>query len=370
MTSEGAELSYYHVHDSVAADGTITCICIPEERKAISFRVALLSEYLLEYTIPYNAGETNPRMVYTITDANGNITTTVVEPVTYETSGANNESDFAVMYPGSGTSKYYFKAPDIAGKEMTDKITGTFYYGEGEDMCKSNTVSGNLITYYQVAKSVWGSRTDDTAVKLMTLLDAMVNYGAAAQEYFGYGADNLATDATGAPKVDYTTTDVTINEEDAIMTRTEIEGQKYTFALQSADLDQRISSILYFEYTDMPDLENLVFKGSYTNVTGALITFTADTVKIETIEGTEYIAVYVDRPAAKDLRVEFTGALYEGETQVSDKVTTSFECYALLAEGTSDNSLKALCRSILAYCDVAKDYFDAYWNEILESTEQ
>ena len=126
---------------------------------------------------------------------------------------------------------------------------------------------------------------------------------------------------------------------------------------------------LVFDATGDIDTSNLVFKGNYRNINGAkiFIDISGENMYTVTEDGKTRLCVDIDTVSAKDLRQEFTGALYIGDTQVSPTVTTSFESYAatvlaaddetILAMGISNPAaLKAVCRATLAYSDAAAEY--------------
>ncbi|MBR5012033.1 MAG: hypothetical protein IKY12_05685, partial [Clostridia bacterium] len=115
-------------------------------------------------------------------------------------------------------------------------------------------------------------------------------------------------------------------------------------------LEERVVMAISFNITG--DAANdLAFKGSYTDING-----NKKQIEVggENIIATEnQVLVYVDSVAAKDLRQMITGALYSGDTQVSDSISFSFECYAAAADTAEQN----ICNAILNYCDAAKALF-------------
>lgn len=296
--------------------------------------VTLLSEYVLEYIVPVDADVTDVRMVF---EKDGEDTVTV-EP--YEADG-----------------KWRFTVPGIAGKEMNDTISGTYYYTKGGVCYKSPTKLLNLVSYYSVM-----SGTSDA--KLKAVLDAMFNYGAAAQTYFGYNTEHLVTEHLAAEDIvtDFETAVTTPTDESTVGDAT---GFDYSLYGQDAVLNQRIGVTLYFETEGDIDTTNLTFEARYKNINGSTLSISVpgENMFIETINGKTLLCVYVDTVAAKDLRQEFTGELYDGETQVSPSVSTSFEAYAAKtisnyanSEDTDKQNLVAVCRAILAYSDAAAEY--------------
>ncbi|MBQ6892630.1 MAG: hypothetical protein IJN48_00345, partial [Clostridia bacterium] len=104
--------------------------------------------------------------------------------------------------------------------------------------------------------------------------------------------------------------------------------------------------------------DELVFKGSYTDVYGTERTFTVSGDKIDVSDSG--VTVDVDAVWAKDLRQMITGALYLTDgTQVSDSVEFSVECYAnhVFKDSAAADNLKNVCAAILEYSDAAKALF-------------
>ncbi len=288
--------------------------------------VTLRSEYVLEYIVPVEADVSDCWIVF-------------------EKSG---EEPFTA-YPAEVNGMWRFEVPGIAAKEMNDTVSGTYYYVKNDVLYKAATKHLNLVSYYEVMASY--------SAELETVLNAMFNYGAAAQTYFGHNTENLVTDHIPTDAiVDYTVTEVAVEDEGVIGEA--VEGQLYTPASIFATLEQKISTSINFEAVDGIDTSNLVFKGSYTNINGAKISIevSGESMDITTKDGKTFLCVTVDTIAAKDLRREFTGALYIGDTQVSPTVTTSFEAYAAKCIVSDDTLLKAVCRAALAYSDAAAEY--------------
>ena len=315
--------------------------------------VTLLSEYVLEYLVPVkdDISGTATWMVfekeYKSKDGDGNVVTKTL------TTAATPEEELK-------NGMWRFAVPGIAGKQMNDNISGTYYYIRTDGFIyRANTKSYNLTNYYKVA-------VGSASTELKAVLNAMFCYGAAAQTYFGYDAANLVTANTNVvgnyavPSLDNITASYEFEKE---------TGGTYTYVFdgQDAVLDQRIGISLYFDadsVTSATDVSGLVFNGSYKNINGSTlpIEISGDNISVVAVEeedGTvDYrIRVYIDTIAAKDLRQEFAGELYNGETKVSPTITTSFEAYASKAIAMyAETSLATLCKAILAYSDAAAGY--------------
>ncbi len=84
----------------------------------------------------------------------------------------------------NGADHYYFSFNNISGKEMSDDITVVVYNAAGEAI--SNPYTDSIRTYIMRALDT------QTNAKVLTLMVDMLNYGATAQSYFGYGTGDLA----------------------------------------------------------------------------------------------------------------------------------------------------------------------------------
>ncbi|MBQ9428497.1 MAG: hypothetical protein IJU41_03005, partial [Clostridia bacterium] len=137
---------------------------------------------------------------------------------------------------------------------------------------------------------------------------------------------------------------------------------KFAYAGITANLEQKIGITLAYSKKDSSitaaDFANYEFRGSYTDVSGNEQEFVIDGSRFSALSS--YVTVTIDVIGAKDLRQMFTAAFYDKATgaQVSDTITTSFECYAVsqLKSAKESEALKTTVKAILGYCDAAKDY--------------
>lgn len=105
-------------------------------------------------------------------------------------------------YTTGGTTYVRFRYADIAAKEMTDTVTMSLRYSDGTQASNSYTES---IKDYAI-RTLNNSNSSD---KLKTALMDMLNYGAAAQDYFG--DYNIETLANAGSEVEKYTSFATVN---------------------------------------------------------------------------------------------------------------------------------------------------------------
>ncbi len=81
---------------------------------------------------------------------------------------------------------YYIFRCDVVAKEMADEITAQVYIDENNPIGDAYTYSVREYAAYIL------DHPEKYSVNAIELVKAMLNYGAAAQNYFGYGTDDLA----------------------------------------------------------------------------------------------------------------------------------------------------------------------------------
>ena len=96
----------------------------------------------------------------------------------------------------SGTGYEVFKYTDLAAKDMTKMVYVCAYINENGVEAYSAPAKFSIAMYAYLKKNATNPDTE-----LCTLLDSMLAYGAAAQTYFDYNTDLLATDTIHQIKV-------------------------------------------------------------------------------------------------------------------------------------------------------------------------
>ena len=91
-----------------------------------------------------------------------------------------------------GQTCLIFDYTDIAAKEMTDYVYARAYYVSGGEEYYSEVKKYSVLTYVYNKLGYTGTATTDKNLK--ALLEGLLEYGAAAQNYINYKTDKLATD--------------------------------------------------------------------------------------------------------------------------------------------------------------------------------
>ena len=277
-------------------------------------------------------------VVVDVYDKDGNVTSSVV----YAHKITQNQT--------TGIYTYRFNFPDIVAKKMGDKIVSTFYGVVDGVEYKAEPVEKNIQTYYALAQA-----NSDAEGTLMTLLNAMLNYGAAAQTYFGYNTENLVNSVLpdGKQKSTFEADATTkVSSEDTCT------NDAYKASGLYAVLEQEVVVSLVLTPTDAVYAQDtLVFVGSYKTIQGKTINVVVNGDDF-IVDSDGNITVDVKGISAKDLRQTITGALYHTDgTPLSDTVSFSFECYATEIYESGSQEAKNICAAILEYCDAATTYF-------------
>ena len=184
---------------------------------------------------------------------------------------------------------------------------------------------------------------------LITLLVDILNYGAAAQTYFGYATDNLANSELTADQQAYATAKREYSDE--VYNKYVADG--YSFRVMGTlTLESNIQIKLGFDLSNVALSENAKIVVSYVAAkTGETIT---KVVNLSEVNTNEVVYVTCDTLTARDHNQAVTYEIIDGETTIFS-YTTSVECFvARLAAG---NEKVSICEALMKYCDSAEAYF-------------
>ncbi len=249
----------------------------------------------------------------------------------------------------NGKEYYRFDYNGVSAKEMGDTLTATLVFTRDE-----TEYSGTVDTYSLKAYAMERLAASDDAT-FKTLLVDLLNYGAAAQTYFGYRTDALVNGE--------------LNDEQQALSRqtyhpitvaeggnagdypAEIIGKNVLFG-------NRIALLVATDFQKNSDLDGVSLRIRYTDLKGQKIEKLIRKAKfLYNSELNSYIA-YFDGLKASELRVELELALVKNETEISATMKYSFDTYANNRLADSDDAnFKELLKKTLIYSDSAKEYF-------------
>ena len=237
----------------------------------------------------------------------------------------------------------------VAAKEMSDTIQVTLYGYKNGQWYHGETVE------WIVRDALVNGLRNSTKDSYKVLAASILNYGAAAQNFFSYNTDNLANATLTEEELALaiTTPDTLHNNGSTSGTAAGVSFVGKTLALESAIEMQFIFSSTKYKNTQ---LEAHV---SYT-LNGETKTDVIDGSDLEVVSGKYYTLRY-SGIAAKDLRTVVTVTIYDKTTgnAVSQSISYSAEtyCYEKLNSTSATAALKSMCSVVMCYIDAAAAYF-------------
>lgn len=233
---------------------------------------------------------------------------------------------------------YRFCYEEIAGKEMTDKVSVTLYHNNG---VYASTTSTETIANYALR-----TLKSTTNAELRTVLVDMLVYGAACQDYFGdYHMDDLATAKLTEDQLAYATPET--NEK---------SWNKLTNPASpsfSASVTAETNLIYSFIFTD-------------TSFSKAVVTYQDHYGKSQSLEATGSARVDVTDLAVADGRQVLTCTLYDENENTIGSVDGSIESYVATIwvnhndpeiMGTATDRWDPVFEKLMYFVDSAYAYF-------------
>lgn len=239
----------------------------------------------------------------------------------------------------------------IAAKEMGSLVTATVH---GTKDGKEYT--GKSLEYSVKQYAYNKLKADTTDDKFKTMLVDMLNYGAAAQEYWGYNPKNLVNaELTDAQKAYATPTVPTLTDNRAVSgTANGLELKGITLLMQ-----EKIAIKYYFTHKNYTGkMSDLTMKVTYVDSNGQTQTCEITGDKFTT-NGDNYAVVF-DKLNPTQLHTVCTAEVFDKDgKKVSQTVTYSAESYAArkLADGNTNEKFAKLLREMMKYGDSSANYF-------------
>ncbi len=211
----------------------------------------------------------------------------------------------------------------VNAKEMTDTITITIE--EGGSAITNGTYSVTVKQYAEALAAADAEWAD--------LMNAMLNYGAAAQKLFGYNTENLAADISGG---------ITYNVADLPDLTTDGDRSFLSAIAGTLTLESGTDLNLYFKPVD---------PGATLTATAEDQSYNAVALETETVDG--YLKVSVKDLAAEELGDEFYITVTDGAKSVT--LNYSALCWVKSAVGSDSASdeTKTLAKAVGVYASEA-----------------
>lgn len=253
----------------------------------------------------------------------------------------------------SVSGMYSFKYKGLAAKEMSKTVTARIY---GEDasgnvimISKSPDVYGVL----NYATSSVGFSGNDTNLK--TCLADILNYGAAAQVYFGYNTSDLvnARDSVSSYVAEFSTVNDVVWTDNQQVSGSESFQVSPGFSLNSSiDMYVNVNPARLSSY-DLNTIKVVFsFHNSKENKDYNIEVPYGD---VDNFSGGSVYSFYCRELAAAQVNEDVYVAVYSGDQKISKTTKYSVETYcARLTAGTTDQNFIDLCQSIMKYGNSAK----------------
>ena len=320
-----------------------------EAFKPATANVELESDYTIRFTVK-TAVYNKYKNVYLVVEKEMFDGDTAIDPQIIELTDA-------ATITVNGEERYAYTVEGFAAKEIASEITATLY-GEDEN---GNVVYGKAIPYSlrkfaetQITKST-------TKESLKTAMVDFLNYGAAAQIYFGYNTTDLANKDLTEEQLALATADRDlVNSTDT----TDSSSTRNKFSSINLELESKITIRAVTNIngeTYAANKDTWYAEAKYTNFLGEDVTVTIPlsdaSVGVDAKDRT-YIDVNVLAAREMSTLVEFT--VYDGDgAAVTNTLTYSIESYAASKANNSDANLVALVKAMMKFGDGAKAYFES-----------
>lgn len=254
-------------------------------------------------------------------------------------------SDYTTV---DGNLKFTYRG--IAACEMGDVISARLY------AIKDGKSYVSTLDEYSVESYAYNRLAASSDEAFKALLVDMLNYGAAAQLYFGYNAEELVNAALTDEQKALAT--VSISPESIARVENTVDGAAATFIGQSVVFNNNVELKYYMRFADGTDVSSLTLLLTYTTVGGVEKTVEIngeDFVYVEAYGA--YSAKYTDIAAA-DMSCEVKATVYSGINAVSNTMVYSIESYvANRLAASSNEAFKTLVTEMYKYSESAKAYF-------------
>ncbi|MGM9554165.1 MAG: CHAP domain-containing protein [Faecousia sp.] len=241
---------------------------------------------------------------------------------------------------------YRVEFAGLAAKNMGDSFTATIH-AEAADGTQYVGVSMTASIADRIKTTLRKSTATETA---KTLAVDMLNYGAAAQQYFGYDTEHLVNGDLTAEELAYGTQEVPTIANTMSKTGT----GTITVVTPSVTLRSKVTLNMLFNTANYTgDVSKLTYK--VTDAATGEVVFTGTPVQQS---GTIYKCVY-DDVGAKRMRSNITIGIYDENDQLVSQVQTwSVESYIadILGRSTASDTTRGLLENMIKYGDAAAAY--------------
>ncbi|MBO4459434.1 MAG: hypothetical protein J5778_02105 [Clostridiales bacterium] len=258
--------------------------------------------------------------------------------------------------PATGVYRFTFRG--VSAAEMTTVAKATLLATSGSTTYQSSAVETSvksyamgLLDYYS---NLTGDKTKTYRTALCKAIVDMLNYGAAAQVYFGKNTNDLANKSlTSAQKQLGSSLAITpatcYAKKDLAQASASIEKIALSF-------ENPVDFILYAKFANKPS-DSVKAEISYKEDSGSTKTLSVASSAFELQEAEGLYRIEFKDIPSRYLKSALSIVLKDGNTAISSTVTYSCESYVkAILDGNFDNNVKDLVKKMLVYGDSAKAY--------------
>ena len=257
----------------------------------------------------------------------------------------------------ASTGKFDITSNGIAAKGLGDNLAFRPYYTDGN----GNYIYGRLVTSYSPKRYCYNMINKNTATDVCV---ALLNYGAAAQTYFGYNTENMVNaDLTEAQKAwtfdssmvrtDWTAPkgDGLVRDKSIVNSRgvsLELEGAINVVFTGGATVEVAEAKILFWSEDDYNALDELTAENA-TKVED--MTLRADG---------KYEYIYERIPAKDMFKAIYSCMMFtdvDGNVHYGGVVPYCAERYTYMNMNNANANLATLAKAMAVYGAAARDYF-------------
>ncbi|MBO4862788.1 MAG: hypothetical protein J5517_00330 [Eubacterium sp.] len=252
------------------------------------------------------------------------------------------------------TGLYRFVFREVSAAEMSSVAKATLVANIGNEEYRSQVVETSIKEYAMALLNYYGSPSDSNIRKQCTALVDMLNYGAAAQTYFGKNTGNLANkDLTSAQKKLGSTLP---SSASSCYKKSDISNPAAVIQKIALDFENPVDLVVYSSFNSTPSskVEAVV---SYKDADEVTKTIKVPSSKFEKKEEDGLYRVEFKDIPVDCLTTKLSIVFKESNKAISATVTYSCESYAkAILEGDYKDNVKDLVKKMLVYGKAAEEY--------------
>lgn len=256
---------------------------------------------------------------------------------------------------------YYVFTCEVAAKEMTSDIKAQMIGNNGEKTGKVYTYT--VKEYADYILSHTSADEGDVSKATIQLVKGMLNYGGAAQKYFGYKADKLASDGLTLTGAVFNDTNIINNiTNDANKASVTYDNAKVTFKSAYLSLNSTTDLCVYVQFADDVTVKEDMFA-----IRCNTDQISKDQYEVTKVNGENCYKITLHGMKASQLNEKYAFGVELSDTEYAELAygTTSY-AYTVMSSACDNinniESLRAVVKALYAYGSCAQEY-EYYKNE-------